>query len=122
MKQRLNDQIKFTFYLCLMTAGMVALFLRDAPAAAGALPWVYQFSIAGYYGSLLIIISLLLSPLNLLAPLRWLLPVLGWIWLMYLVIDLAVFNLYRFHLDWLMVRMFVLIFEAWVSRHSCLCS
>lgn len=112
MKQRLNDQIKFTFYLCLLTAGMVALFLRDAPAAAGALPWVYQFSIAGYYGSLLLIISLLLSPLNLLAPLRWLLPVLGWIWLMYLFIDLAVFNLYRFHLDWLMVRMFVFDFRG----------
>ncbi len=112
MKQRLTDHIKLTFYLCLLTAGMVALFLKEAPAATSVLPWVYQFSIAGYYGTLLLIASLVLLPVSLLSPLRWLLPVLGWIWLVYLAIDLAVFNLYRFHLDWLLVQMFLLDFRG----------
>ncbi len=112
MKQRLSDHIKLTFYLCALTAGMVALFLRDAPAAAGALPWVYQFSIVGYYGTLVLFVSLLMVPVSLLSTTRWVLPVLGWVWLMYLAIDLAVFNLYRFHLDWLMVQMFLLDFRG----------
>ncbi len=112
MKQRLTDHIKLTFYLCLLTAGMVALFLREAPAAAGVLPLVYQFSIAAYYGTLLLIVSLLLLPVSLMKATRWLLPVLGWVWLMYLAIDVAVFNLYRFHLDWLMVQMFLLDFRG----------
>ena len=112
MKERLADHLKFTFYLCLLTAGMVWLFLKDAPAASGALPMVYQFSMAGYYGSLLVICSLLLLPLSLSGVTRWSLPVLGWIWLMYLGIDLTVFNLYRFHLDWLMVQMFLFDFRG----------
>ncbi len=112
MKQRLTDHIKLSFYLCLLNAGMVALFLKDAPAAEGAVPVLYQLSMVGYYGSLLLIVSLLLMPLSALRATRWLLPVIGWGWLAYLAIDLAVFNLYRFHLDWLMVRMFLLDFRG----------
>jgi membrane-anchored protein YejM (alkaline phosphatase superfamily) len=112
MKQRLADHIKLTFYLCLLSAGAVALFLKDAPASAGVLPLLYQCSIAGYYGTLLVLVSVLLLPLSFFAWTRWLLPVLGWIWLVYLAIDLAVFNLYRFHLDWLMVQMFLLDFRG----------
>ncbi len=112
MKQRFIDHIKLTVYLCLLTAGAVMLFLKDAPASTGILPFVYQLSIVGYYGTLLLILSALLLPLNLLAWARWLLPLLGWAWLVYLAIDLAVFNLYRFHLDWLMVQMFLMDFRG----------
>lgn len=112
MKQRLTDHLKLTFYLCLLTAGAVALFLKDAPGADTLLPQVYQLSIAGYYGTLLIIVSLLLLPLSASRWTRWLLPVAAWVWLAYLAIDLAVFNLYRFHLDWLMIRMFLLDFRG----------
>ena len=112
MKQRLSDHLKLTFYLCLLTAGAVALFLKDAPPSGAILPLVYQASIAGYYGTLLLIVSALLLPLNLLPRARWLLPLLGWAWLVYLAIDLAVFNLYRFHLDWMMVQMFLLDFRG----------
>ncbi len=112
MKQRLTNHIKLTFYLCLLTAVTVGLFLRDAPNSDGFLAWVYQISIAGYFGTLLLIISVLLLPFSLLSKTRWLLPLLAWIWLVYLAIDLVVFNLYRFHLDWLIVRMFLLDFSG----------
>jgi len=112
MKQRLTNHIKLTFYLCLLTAVTVGLFLRDAPNSDGVLAWVYQISIAGYFGTLLLIISVLLLPFSLLSKTRWLLPLLAWIWLVYLAIDLVVFNLYRFHLDWLIVRMFLLDFSG----------
>ena len=108
MKQRLNNHIKLTFYLCLLTAAAVGLFLRDAPSSDSFLPWAYQISIAGYFGTLLLLSSVLLLPFSLLSKTRWLLPLLAWVWLVYLAIDLVVFNLYRFHLDWLLVRMFLL--------------
>jgi hypothetical protein len=93
MKQRLINHIKLTFYLCLLTAVAVGLFLRDAPNSDGFLAWVYQISIAGYFGTLLLIISALLLPFSLLSKTRWLLPLLAWVWLVYLAIDLVVFNL-----------------------------
>lgn len=108
MKQRLNNHFKLTFYLCLLTAAAVGLFLRDAPSSDSFLPWAYQISIAGYFGTLLLISSLLLLPFSLFSKTRWLVPLLAWVWLVYLAIDLVVFNLYRFHLDWLLVRMFLL--------------
>ncbi len=108
MKQRLNNHFKLTFYLCLLTAAAVGLFLREAPSSDSFLPWAYQISIAGYFGTLLLISSLLLLPFSLFSKTRWLVPLLAWVWLVYLAIDLVVFNLYRFHLDWLLVRMFLL--------------
>ena len=108
MKQRLNNHIKLTFYLCLLTAAAVGLFLRDAPSSDSFLPWAYQISIAGYFGTLLLLSSVLLLPFSLFSKTRWLVPLLAWVWLVYLAIDLVVFNLYRFHLDWLLVRMFLL--------------
>ncbi len=107
LRERVGSHLKLTFYLCLITAAVVGLFLKDAPVAGTALPLVYQWSVVGYYGTLLLLAALLLLPLSLFHPTRWLWPLLGWAWLLYLAIDVAVFNLYRFHLDWLMVDMFL---------------
>ncbi len=112
LAERVGSHLKLTFYLCLLTAGAVCLFLKDAPASGALLPIVYQWSVIGYYGTLLLIAALLLLPLSLSRFTRWLWPVLGWCWLVYLAIDVAVFNLYRFHLDWLMVDMFLRDFRG----------
>lgn len=106
-REHVGSHLKLTFYLCLLTAVAVGLFLKDAPAAGDTLPLIYQWSVVGYYGTLLLLAGLLLLPLSLFRATRWLWPVLGWAWLLYLAIDVALFNLYRFHLDWLMVDMFV---------------
>ena len=104
--ERVGNHLKLTLYLCLLTAVAVGLFLKDAPSTGALLPVVYQWSVVGYYGTVILIAALLLAPLAFFSLTRWLWPVLGWGWLMYLAIDMAVFNLYRFHLDWLMVEMF----------------
>lgn len=109
---RVGSHLKLTFYLCLLTAGAVGLFLKDAPAAKAALPFVYQWSVIGYYGTLLLVAALLSLPLSFFRVSRWLWPLLGWAWLVYLAIDVTVFKLYRFHLDWLMVEMFVRDFRG----------
>lgn len=112
LAERVGSHLKLTFYLCLLTAGAVGLFLKDAPSSGALLPAVYQWSVVGYYGTLLLIAALLLLPFSLSRFTRWLWPVLGWCWLLYLAIDIAVFNLYRFHLDWLMVDMFLRDFRG----------
>ncbi len=110
--ERVASHLKLTFYLCLLTAVVVGLFLKDAPAAGTLLPLVYQWSVVGYYGTLVLLAALLLLPLSLSRRTGWLWPLLGWAWLLYLAMDFAVFNLYRFHLDWLMVDMFVSDFRG----------
>lgn len=112
MIDRLAAHLKLTFYLCLLTAGAVWLFLKDAPAAGSALAYLYQWSAVGYYGTLVTIAGVLLSPLSLSRFTRWIWPVLGWVWLLFLVIDSTLFYLYRFHLDWLMVDMFIRDFRG----------
>ncbi len=112
MLNRLVDHLKLTFYLCLLTAGAVGLFLKDAPAATTGLTQFYQWSTIAYYGTLLTLAGILLAPLSLFKTTRWVWPLLGWGWLVYLVIDSALFYLYRFHLDWLMVDMFLRDFRG----------
>ncbi len=112
MIDRLAAHLKLTFYLCLLTAGAVWLFLKNAPPAGNLLAHLYQWSAVGYYGTLVVLAGLLLAPLSPFRYTRWLWPVVGWGWLMYLVIDSALFYLYRFHLDWLMVSMFLRDFRG----------
>ncbi len=112
MIDRLAAHLKLTFYLCLLTAWAVWLFLKDAPAAGSALGHLYQWSTVGYYGTLVTIVGVLLTPLSMFRATRWLWPLIGWGWLMFLVIDSALFYLYRFHLDWLMVDMFLRDFRG----------
>ncbi len=111
-RKSVGNHLKLTFYLCLLTAVAVGLFLKDAPAAGETLPLVYQWSVVGYYGTLLLLAGLLLTPFCLWRATRWLWPLLGWAWLVYLAIDVAVFYLYRFHVDWLMVDMFLSDFHG----------
>jgi len=110
--KRIGSHFKLTFYLCLLTAAAVGLFLQDAPAAQSMLPAVYQWSVIGYYGTLLLLVALALLPLSVFRVTHWLWPLLGWAWLVYLAIDIAVFNLYRFHLDILLVEMFLRDFHG----------
>ena len=110
--KRIGSHFKLTFYLCLLTAAAVGLFLKDAPAAQTMLPAVYQLSVIGYYGTLLLLAALVLLPLSVFRATNWLWPLLGWAWLVYLAIDIAVFNLYRFHLDILLVEMFLRDFHG----------
>jgi len=110
--KHIGSHFKLTFYLCLLTAAAVGLFLKDAPGAQTSLPVVYQWSVIGYYGTLLLLVALALLPLSVFRATRWLWPVIGWAWLVYLAIDIAVFNLYRFHLDILLVEMFLRDFQG----------
>ena len=66
----------------------------------------------GYYGTIIALATLCTLPLALLRWTRWLPPFLAWCWLGYLAIDIATFNLYQFHVNWVIVEMFLLDFRG----------
>ncbi|HET6720024.1 MAG TPA: hypothetical protein VFH22_10275, partial [Rhodocyclaceae bacterium] len=86
---------------------MLSYFILVAPAAPSPLALAYKWSVPGYYGALLAVLAVLTLPLALSAWTRWLLPLLAWCWLLFLAIDIATFNLYQFHVNWVLVEMFV---------------
>lgn len=73
---------------------------------------LYLASSLGYYGLIMVIITIALSPL---ASTRWTRPLYALLlsaWLIFLCVDAATFNLYLFHVDWIMLEMFVMDFEG----------
>lgn len=98
----------FVFYIILVTLGTLSLLPAAASSLSTRMSVVYTISVAGYFGGGLFVASLLLLPTRLMAFGRWLPPVLAWVWLVYLSLDVATFNLYHFHINWLLVEMFVM--------------
>lgn len=52
-------------------------------------------------------LAVLTLPLGFSVWTRWLLPLFAWCWLVFLAIDIATFNLYQFHVNWVLAEMFV---------------
>ncbi|MGD9661423.1 MAG: sulfatase-like hydrolase/transferase, partial [Porticoccaceae bacterium] len=141
MKSRLLSHVTLTFYAVLVTWCFALVYLAKAPLPSAPVAAVYFATLLGYYGLLIILVSILLSPLGLFTVTRWLIPVALWLWLIFLLIDAAVFDLYHFHVEWLIIEMFffdfrgmgiplfllivaglvgvaLLLFAFWVQRYS----
>ncbi len=105
MKNRFIQHLSFSLYTWLLTMPLLALFLREAPTG-DLLVKVYQLSSAGYFGVLILFVCVLTLPIALFRWTAWALPLIAWAWLLFLTIDLAIFQLYKFHLDGLLIQMF----------------
>ncbi len=98
----------FAFYVIIATLGILSLLPAAASSLSTRMSFVYLLSVSGYFGGGLFLASLLLLPTRLIKFSRWLTPVLAWTWLVYLSLDVATFNLYHFHINWLLIEMFVM--------------
>ena len=105
MKNRFLQHLSLMLYVWLLTMPLLAIFLREAPSGE-LLSTVYQVSTAGYFGVFVLLACVLTLPLSLTRWTAWLAAFLAWLWLLFLSIDLAVFQLYKFHLDGLLIQMF----------------
>ena len=112
MKLRLLSHFTLTFYAVLVTWAFVLLYLAKAPLPTAPVPGIYLATLLGYHGLLVTLVSALLLPLALFAMTRWLVPVALWLWVIFLLIDAAVFDLYHFHVEWLMIEMFFFDFRG----------
>jgi len=112
LKQKLTEYINTVFYLVVLTAVVIYTFLLEAPTPTTSAVWVYYLTLGGYYGFAVLLASI---PLSLFYWSRWTRPVVAaaiWLWCIYLAIDFVVFDIYRFHLDPLLLEMLFLDFRG----------
>ena len=101
-----------TLLVLLLSLIPIACYWWMIPAPDTLHGQLYLYSSLGYYGLLITIIALVLSPL---ASTRWTRPLYALLlalWLIYLCVDAATFNIYLFHVDWIMIEMFLMDFEG----------
>ena len=106
MKNRLLRHFSLAMSVWLLMLPLLWVYLDAAPAVNGLLVIFYLLSIAGYFCFFLLVPTVLTVPLALFAmTARWVvLP--AWLWLVFVTADLAVFRLYKFHIDGLLIEMF----------------
>ena len=110
--QALLSHCLFAGLVFLASTPALAYFILAAPAAATPLAAAYKWSVLGYYGGLVGIAALFALPLAAFAWTRWLVGLAAWLWLIYLAIDLATFKLYQFHVNWVLIEMFLMDFRG----------
>ncbi|ACE84178.1 sulfatase-like hydrolase/transferase [Cellvibrio japonicus] len=102
----------FTLWVLLLSLAPLLSFWWVMPRPDHLMGEIYRFTTLGYYGLLLSVIAVLCLPLS---TSRWTRPLYAILlagWLLYLVIDVATFNLYLFHVDWVMIEMFLMDFTG----------
>lgn len=109
---RLASHARFVALVICATSAFLGFYVRHAPTPTDGLAWAYLLSITGYYGIVWMGLGLLLAPASLANGTRWIVPCAAWIWFVYLAVDVATFNLYRFHVDWLIVDMLLFDFRG----------
>lgn len=112
MLHQLIHYTNFLFLLTLVTLLALARFVWDAPHAGDAISLTYLLSLPSYYVALLVIISI---PGIVLLVSRWsriVIPVLAAAWLVFLIADIIVFDIYRFHINPFLIQMFIMDFKG----------
>jgi len=102
----------FLALLFLPTFLVVLYFMAQTPLPTDARSWAYWLSMPSYY---LFVFLLAYGVCCLFMFSRWtfwLIPLGGALWLMYLLADMMVFNLYRFHISVFFIKMFFQDFKG----------
>ena len=109
----LQQHRHYSFLISVITA-LFAVFviLVSTPDSLSWRETFYLWTLPFYYTTAIVLLALLLSPLALIPGLRYLLPALGTVWLTYLIADLIVFHQYQFHINPLLIEMFVADFKG----------
>ena len=102
----------FTLWVFLLSLLPLFSYWEVMPRPDGLLSEFYLLSTLGYYGLLLGLFGIIGMPLSQWRQTRPIYALLLAGWLLYLLIDVATFNLYLFHVDWLMIEMFIMDFSG----------
>lgn len=102
----------FTLWVFLLSLLPLFSYWQVMPRPDGLMSDIYRLSTLGYYGLLLGLVALICLPLSQWRQTRSIYALLLASWLLYLFIDVATFNLYLFHVDWLMIEMFIMDFSG----------
>lgn len=102
----------FTLWVFLLSLFPLFSYWEVMPRPDGLMSEFYRLSTLGYYALLLGLVAIICLPLSQWRQTRPLYALLLAGWLLYLLIDVATFNLYLFHVDWLMIEMFIMDFSG----------
>lgn len=102
----------FTLWVFLLSLAPLFSYWQVMPRPDGLMSEFYRLSSLGYYGLLLGLLAIICLPLSQWRQTRPIYALLLAGWLLYLLIDVATFNLYLFHVDWLMIEMFIMDFSG----------
>ncbi len=104
----------YFLFILLITFSYILFQISLSPTPTDLRSSFYLFGICGYYGTILFILfSLFYIFLFLSYPLSvFFIPIFGTVWGFYLFIDALIFKLYSFHLDLLLVKMFIFDFKG----------
>jgi len=112
LRQALAIHAKRFLFIWFITTAVVLSHAFFAPESTDTLSRFYLWSVPSYYLLLMAILFIISLPLLVHRVLRFILGFGLWVWLVYLFSNLAVFNLYGFHLDVLLIQMFFLDFRG----------
>jgi len=87
-------------------------FMAQSPMPTDARSWVYWLSMPSYYLFVLLLVFVVCCLFMFSRWTVWLVPVAGALWLMYLLADMMVFKLYRFHISVFFIKMFFQDFKG----------
>jgi membrane-anchored protein YejM (alkaline phosphatase superfamily) len=106
------SHVQFIAIAWLLTTFVILVYAIFTPPAIDHISRIYLWTVPFYYHLLLWLAGSVLVVLSWHRYLRAFLGVGLWLWLSFLLINLAVFNLYDFHLDLLLLEMFFLDFRG----------
>ena len=112
MKRNVASYVNTIFYFVVVTGVMVFAFLMRAPEPEGVVSWVFYLTLFSYYGLAVLLAGLVVYPLFWSRWTCWIIPLVFWVWLVYLVVYFAVFGLYQFHVDLLIIEMLFFDFRG----------
>ena len=104
--------VRYILLLYITTYVVILYFLSFAPLPVGAREWFYWLGLPSYYFFVLVMVGLFCLPIVLVPGLKWLVPMMGGIWLVLLAADIIVFTAYKFHINLFFIQMFFLDFKG----------
>ncbi len=108
-----KSYVYYLVFLLLVSFIFVSYILSLAPIPQDFRSFLYVFGIYGYFGILvLIFFSISFIFAKILRPFIYVIPLLGTLWIFYLIADALVFKMYGFALNMLLIKMFILDFKG----------
>jgi membrane-anchored protein YejM (alkaline phosphatase superfamily) len=107
----LEQKYLFTLAQCVTAAFIIGYFFY-APFPKTFWGFIYIISIFGYYGICVLLAYIILFPFSLNRFTRILIPILTWIWFLFLTVDLVIFDIFKNHMNMFLVEMIFLDFKG----------
>ena len=103
----IDHLVKYNVLSFPITLILLIFYFKGAGAPNNFLAWVYAISIPSYYFMIILLLTLLLSPLYFIHYTKYFVIIPKVLIDIYLLVNLFIFNTYRFHIDTIIIYMLI---------------